>query len=55
MRGLVSVLCRDDEVAASSAQAESAEERARTARLEATQAQAALNEVQYPNLSSVSR
>ena len=37
--------CREEELAAMSARAESAEAKARTAQLEATQAQAALNEV----------
>ena len=41
----MSPLSRDEELADSSARAERAEERARTAQLEATQAQAALNEV----------
>ena len=43
----MSPLSRDEELADSSARAESAEERARAARLEATQAQAALNEVHH--------
>ena len=41
----VSLLSRDEELASSSVRTESAEESARTAQLEATQAQAALNEV----------
>ena len=45
--GLCAFVSRDQELAASLARAERAEERAHTAQLEATQAQAALNEVQY--------
>ena len=37
--------CREEELASTSARADRAEARARTAQLEATQAQAALNEV----------